>query len=52
MALASRGLPEHLRSTGRRAVNHRNRTSHATRSTLYGMLWNWFGAEHALCYLS
>ena len=48
MALASRVLPEHLRSTGLALLTTGTGLARLLASTLYGMLWNWFGAEHAL----
>lgn len=48
MALASRVLPEHLRTTGLALLTTGTGLARLLASTFYGILWNWFGAEHAL----
>jgi MFS family permease len=48
MAMASRVLPEHLRATGLALLTTGTGLARLLASTLYGMLWNWFGAEYAL----
>jgi len=47
MALASRVLPAHLRSTGLALLTTGTGLARLLASTLYGTLWNWFGAERA-----
>jgi len=52
MALASRVLPSTCAPPDWRWLTTGTGLARLLASTLYGMLWNWFGAEHALCYLS
>jgi MFS family permease len=47
MALASRVLPAHLRTTGLALLTTVTGLARLLASTFYGMLWNWFGAERA-----
>jgi MFS family permease len=47
MALASRVLPTHLRATGLALLTTATGLARLLASTLYGALWNWFGAERA-----
>jgi MFS family permease len=47
MALASRVLPAHLRTTGLALLTTGTGLARLLASTLYGSLWNWFGAERA-----
>jgi len=48
MALASRVLPPHLRTTGLALLTTGTGLARLLASTLYGTLWNRFGAERAL----
>lgn len=48
MALASRVLPAHLRTTGLALLTTGTGLGRLLASTLYGTLWSWFGAERAL----
>jgi len=47
MALASRVLPAHLRTTGLALLTTGTGLSRLLASTLFGSLWNWAGAERA-----
>jgi MFS family permease len=48
MALASRVLPTHLRTTGLALLTTGTGLARLLASTLYGIAWSWFGAEWAL----
>jgi MFS family permease len=48
MALASRVLPAHLRTTGLALLTTGTGVGRLLASTLYGTVWSWFGAERAL----
>ena len=48
MALASRVLPTHLRTTGLALLTTGTGLARLLASTLYGIVWSWFGAERAL----
>lgn len=48
MALASRILPEHLRATGLSLLTTGTGLGRLFASTMYGALWSWYGADHAL----
>src|SRR5438105_311764 len=48
MALASRVLPTHLRTTGLALLTTGTGLTRLLASTLYGIVWSWFGAERAL----
>jgi len=47
MALASRVLPAQLRTTGLALLTTGTGLARLLASTLYGSLWNWFGAQRA-----
>jgi len=46
--LASRVLPTHLRTTGLALLTTGTGLARLLASTLYGIVWSWFGAERAL----
>jgi len=48
MAMASRVLPTHLRTTGLALLTTGTGLARLLASTLYGIVWSWFGAERAL----
>lgn len=48
MALASRMLPTHLRTTGLALLTTGTGLARLLASILYGTVWSWFGAERAL----
>ncbi|MEM7031021.1 MAG: MFS transporter [Chloroflexota bacterium] len=48
MALTSRLLPDHLRTTGLALLATSIGIARLFASTVYGAVWNWFGAEQAL----
>jgi MFS family permease len=52
MALASRALPAHLRSTGLALLTTGTGLGRLLASTLYGTVWSWLGAERALMIFS